>query len=318
MHYFRSIHGAPMDAKWLVVARKAKVLPVHVAAVWWSLLDHASQNESRGSIEGYDPESVAAFFGMETEEVDAILTALHDKELLKENRIVKWEKHQPKREREDDSTERVRRHRAEKAAGVTGQKDSNGGVSDDVTPCNATEHHVTLGNAIKTDRQTDREIERQTDKAEVYRRSILSFREKYQKKPMGAKSQMDFVGEILSAFPWWETKLQSDETERKPNRAFAWRLATVFNWLHGDGTPPCPWESPYPHSAEPPSPWGKCPLDHDGVPVPIGAGKTFRPVAGYPCIDGNYYDREWKPGMPPSCRNEERKRYIAQNAGGVH
>jgi hypothetical protein len=238
MHFFRSIHGAPTDPKWLVVARKAKVLPVHVAAVWWSLLDHASQNESRGSIEGFDPESIAAFFGMETEEVDAILVALEGKGLIEDTRIVKWEKHQPKREREDSSTERVREHRARK----TGVSTPEEGVTREVTPCNATEPHETPS-SHKTDRQrdkTEREKERQTETGETS--SSVGENEK-------------FIESTLSENPHWRIPLAEQVSKSKPSPAklSVFRAKVLRNWLNDDGTPPSPGESPPPNSAAPPS-----------------------------------------------------------------
>lgn len=132
MDWFRSHHGAPSDSKWLVIARKAKVSPALVVATFWTLLDHASQQEIRGDISSFDPESAAAFLGIEDEEMEAIMVAFEAKGLIENGRIANWDKRQPKREREDSSTERVQRHRANKQA-----------TQDNVTPCNASETQET-------------------------------------------------------------------------------------------------------------------------------------------------------------------------------
>ena len=50
MDWFRSWHGAPTDAKWLLIARKSGTTPGQVSAVFWALLDYASQHADRGSV----------------------------------------------------------------------------------------------------------------------------------------------------------------------------------------------------------------------------------------------------------------------------
>jgi hypothetical protein len=109
MTWFRSHHGAPTDPKWLVVARKAGVAPGVVAAVWWAVLDHASQATPRGSIEGFDAETLAAFYGWDPADITAVVKALADKGLTSGGAVVRWERRQPKRE--DSSTARVRAYR---------------------------------------------------------------------------------------------------------------------------------------------------------------------------------------------------------------
>lgn len=61
--WFRSWHGAPTDSKFLLIAKRAQVAPGMVSAVYWALLDYASQNEPRGSVEGFDTETYAEWAG---------------------------------------------------------------------------------------------------------------------------------------------------------------------------------------------------------------------------------------------------------------
>lgn len=112
--WFRSWHGAPTDPKWLGIARKAGVAPGIAVAVAWALMDRASQADDRGSIEGYDADGLACFFGCEPEQVDAIVSAMEQKGMIESLRFSNWEKRQPKRE--DNSAQRVREHRERKAA----------------------------------------------------------------------------------------------------------------------------------------------------------------------------------------------------------
>lgn len=114
MDWFRSHHGAPTDPKWLLIAKRASVRPIHVIGTWWALLDYASQHSDRGSIDGFDIETFALFAGLEDEHVSRIVTTLRDKGMIEGERIAQWAKRQPKRE-DDSAAQRQREHRANKA-----------------------------------------------------------------------------------------------------------------------------------------------------------------------------------------------------------
>lgn len=140
--WFRSWHGAPTDSKYRVIAKRAGVAPGVVSAVYWALLDYASQNEPRGSVEGFDVETYAEWAGWEESDVQAIIDAFIGKQAIIDGRIVAWEKRQPKKE--DDSTERVRafreRQRIAELQALQALQD------DDVTQGNDMKHDVTPGN----------------------------------------------------------------------------------------------------------------------------------------------------------------------------
>ena len=143
MDWFRSWHNAPTDPKWLVIAQRARtegVTPGMVSAVAWALMDYASQNADRGSVEGFDAETYAAFTGWYEDQIEAVIEAMRSKGMITpDGRLAAWDKRQPKRE--DSSTERVRRHRAAKSV-TNALPDSD----DDVTPSNAMKHDVTQSN----------------------------------------------------------------------------------------------------------------------------------------------------------------------------
>ena len=134
MDWFRSWHGAPTDNKWLLIAKRANVIPMMVSAVFWELLDYASQQEERGSVAGFDAETYAMWAGCEESDVIAILNAMRAKGVITDGEtLAAWEKRQPRRE--DDSIERVRRHRDRQRQSVT--DDTVTHCNDTVTQCNA-------------------------------------------------------------------------------------------------------------------------------------------------------------------------------------
>ena len=116
MEWLRWYHGAISDDKWPLIARKSGQTVATVVAVWASLLECASQADERGSIEGFDPESIDALFGLEDGATQLIIDALSGgkKPRIASGRIAKWEERQPKRE--DGSAERAKEWRERKKA----------------------------------------------------------------------------------------------------------------------------------------------------------------------------------------------------------
>lgn len=141
--WWRSWHGAPTDPKWRVIAKRAKVPTSSVVAVAWTIFDRASQADDRGSIEGVDPETLADFLDIDTDDVLRILRAMQDKSILDGARVTSWDRRQPKREREDDSSaDRTRKYRERMKNSA--ERHNNGDASErHVTPCDASERHVT-------------------------------------------------------------------------------------------------------------------------------------------------------------------------------
>ena len=161
MDWFRWYHGACSDAKWPIIARKAKVSVGVVVSVWAALLEYASQDDERGSVVGFDGETYDALYGYEDGTCDAVLAAMIDKGLICDGCICAWRKRQPEREREDTTNaERQRRYRErkrqEKEAEIVADEDEI--VTRNVT-CNA----VTPHNATVTPPEQNREEQRRKD-----------------------------------------------------------------------------------------------------------------------------------------------------------
>jgi hypothetical protein len=139
MDWLRLWHDMPTDPKWRVIARKSGRTIPEVIAVYTHMMVAASQAEERGTLSSWDDEDVAAALDMDDDAVTAIRNAMQGKVLDGET-LRGWAKRQPRRERDDDSAERVRRHRERKR----NQEDSQGVTDDEtpsdeaVTPCNAT------------------------------------------------------------------------------------------------------------------------------------------------------------------------------------
>lgn len=110
IEWFRSWHGAPTDPKWILIAKRSETQPGVVSAILWAMFDHASQNrEQRGRVADFDIETYAAFSGFDEATIGRVIECLKEKNIIKDGYLSAWEKRQPKRE--DNSTERVQRHR---------------------------------------------------------------------------------------------------------------------------------------------------------------------------------------------------------------
>ena len=107
MDWFRTYHGMPYDPLLTVIAQRAGVPRAAVLALLVTLMDYASRNVPRGSLEGLDPEPVAAALELEPATLETLLECFRTKQLItKVNTIFGWEQLQPA------PNDRLRRHRA--------------------------------------------------------------------------------------------------------------------------------------------------------------------------------------------------------------
>jgi len=158
--WFRWHHGSVTDPKFSLVARRAGASLPDVLAVWVYLLERASAAEQRGMFGEVDLEAVDNLFDFDDGMTSEILTHMNARGLIAGGAIAAWEKRQPKRERDTEqssdgatqpmtSTERSRKHRAEKHSQGEQAEDSNGNATPNAamqrhaTPCNASNGHAT-------------------------------------------------------------------------------------------------------------------------------------------------------------------------------
>lgn len=134
MEWFRWYHGAISDPKWPLIARKSGQNIGVVVSIWAAMLEYASQADPRGSINGFDYEQVDALFGYEDGTTESVCNAMKRHVTDETGFIVSWSKRQTKRERDDNSTERVRAYRAKKKAQGNEQDAEE---KREETPCNA-------------------------------------------------------------------------------------------------------------------------------------------------------------------------------------
>ncbi len=142
--WFRWHHGSVTDPKFQLVARRAGSSLSDVLAVWAYVLEAASAATERGSFSEIDCEALDCLFGFPATETRTqnILSAMGQRGLLDDGRVVQWERRQPKREREDDgAADRKRQQRAREAdASQVQPKQAN---EEQVTQCHATSRQKT-------------------------------------------------------------------------------------------------------------------------------------------------------------------------------
>lgn len=135
--WFRWHHGSVTDPKFQLVAKKAACRLSDVLAVWAFLLEQASAADKRGAYGDVDVEAVDCLFGFDDGTTSAILTHMNGRGLIAGGEIISWEKRQPKREREGDSSaERTRAYRER-------QRQQGDTTEETVTPCDASDDQET-------------------------------------------------------------------------------------------------------------------------------------------------------------------------------
>lgn len=155
--WVRLWYDMPTDPKWRTIARKSGQRVGDVIAVFNFIMIEAGRNASeRGDVgDGFDPEDVATALDLDEADIRSILDAMQGK-VLDGNRLLGWEKRQPKRE---DSTAAKR-----KAEWKERQAERNG------THRNAQERPDS-----DSDSDTDSEIEEKKDTTPPRGGKVLAF-----------------------------------------------------------------------------------------------------------------------------------------------
>jgi hypothetical protein len=243
MNWWRAYHGLPYDSKLAVVAKKCGVPRAEVLAVWIACLDFASQHEDRGTVQGIDAEELAVSLDLDEATVDRVLNGFRERDMISVTprnatetqgveRITAWERRQVQRERDDDSSERVRRFRQKRTA-----KD----LSTETPPSS----HVTPRNAPEQNRTEQRREDTHTKQTACVRVADLDgvasqlFDELWQRWPRRTKK--DLACQLWISFVTTDNEaavmacadryLASDEVSRN----VVMNLSTWLEQQHRDG-----------------------------------------------------------------------------------
>lgn len=151
--WFKAFHGMAYDIQWKVIADALRTQPDKVFCIWFTLLDYASTNIDRGSIEGFDVAVCKAAFGYKTSLVERVIDEFTLRGLLTDdNRIADWESMQGQGRAasadqspagEEDAVERARRKNRERQARFRDRRNA-ANVTDNVTD-NATANVTSNG-----------------------------------------------------------------------------------------------------------------------------------------------------------------------------
>jgi len=134
MNWYKAFHGLPYDPQLAVVAKRAGISRAEVLALMIALMDHASQNNPRGSLERLDTEKLALALDLDVSQIETSLQALRDKGMVgADNTLSDWAG------RQSTSTDRVRAYRARHRKHLR-----RNGMTDDDAPAVIAARHARL------------------------------------------------------------------------------------------------------------------------------------------------------------------------------
>ncbi len=127
--WLRLYHGTFNDPKWPLVARLSKQTVGVVVSIWTPLLECASMNEDRGSVDKFCPEEIDVLYGYADGTTASVFQVMKERGIITpDNRIAAWDDRQPMEtdnnsRRARTSTERVRKYRERKTAKSANETD---------------------------------------------------------------------------------------------------------------------------------------------------------------------------------------------------
>lgn len=213
--WFRWHHGCVTDPKFQLVAKRAGARLSDVIAVWAFILEKASAAELRGQFGDIDREAVDCLFGFDDGVTARILGELDARGLTADGHIVRWEKRQPKREREDDgAADRKRRQREREAANVT---------HDEATPAHVTPRHATSHQ--KTPRGEESRVELLPDESnDSSSSSARPTTAKRGEVPCPYDEIIAVYHELLPMLP--HVRIVTEKRKREMRKRWAWVLSS--------------------------------------------------------------------------------------------
>lgn len=108
MNWFKTHHGFISDPKFGLAAKDAQETRAVVIAIAIALLNHASENEQRGSIVGFKADECGYLLDIESSRVTHVTNALRHRKFISETNVMQWERYQ---ERDVTAAARAKRYR---------------------------------------------------------------------------------------------------------------------------------------------------------------------------------------------------------------
>lgn len=91
MNWYKVHNGLPFDTKLAVIAKRTGLRRGEILALWVTLLDQASRNKPRGSVQNLCGEEMALLLEFDAAAVDAALQAFRDKRMISaEGLLTDW------------------------------------------------------------------------------------------------------------------------------------------------------------------------------------------------------------------------------------
>lgn len=223
MHWWRMWHGFSNSPKWSLAANRAGCSRAEVITVVVYLMEMASVEDDRGSIDGFDLDECEAVTGVTRDVCGRILEQLSSlsKPVIEGQRFKNWEKHQPK-DRTATERKRLQRDRERQSK----QLDSD---------CDVTNRHASIPDVTRdvTPREdTDTDKKEKTTKKEIADSSeFLEFWQAYPRKEGKGKARARFQAarrlaefdEIMSALKIYVVSVSGKESQF---------IAHPATWLH--------------------------------------------------------------------------------------
>ena len=153
-NWFKVYHGITTDPKWRKLARKTGLPEGIIISVWIAVLEYASQQEERGSVQNFSCEDYDCCLGYEDGTCEKVFSVLSQRGLIIDNFVVNWDKRQsmqdvkrpPKTDaqRQAECRERKRQAAQEQEDDVTKCHEERDSVTEchEVTPIRGEENRI--------------------------------------------------------------------------------------------------------------------------------------------------------------------------------
>lgn len=227
INWFRHYHGTATDQQLSFIAKKAGAKRCEMTAFWDCLLEHASQNESRGFVGDIDLELISFSQDVTLETLQALHALLVTKGKIIDGYLSAWEKRQ-KHHVTKSSNERVKKWRQKTKEKQTDNDDDknvtryNNKNNGDVTQCN-------------TETSLDLDTDKSSLEVDLFHKSPSAGNPKNKLKKINSKNKIIFDWEakiFLNTEPYremWQKAYPAVDLDAELAKAAVWQDANPKN-----------------------------------------------------------------------------------------